>query len=644
MARQRAPGEANILNLLSATYLRAGKFPEALDAAEAAVSADGTQAVHYLNYGNALRHMQRADAAVEALLQAVELTGGQQSWCYQCEAALATALVDAGGDGAAGAALPHLQRAAEIAEAERAALAEGESTEFWDDAVASAYNNLAHGLLTVGRVDEAVSAATKATALRPAMFEAAATLGAALLLSGDYQGAHDTLETAVSMRPDDVTALQNLAAALVGLDLEAEAGRVLQRTIDIDHTHVPAHLWFGDEALRCSDQFHSARKHYQAAIDGADLRGDAAHARQLALEAEIKVTTTLPVIWDDDPRAESQAHLIEARASHMVDLADAIRRGDRPTLAASSQAAGATLGFEWQYRGGNDRRAREAMSLLYRAAMPGLSFVAPHAENANASPSRVRVGFLSAHFAYHSVGKLIRGVVIALPRDRFHVSVIFAEARTAPPDCGDLSRSSPPAFASGDSSSKDHSVYVAQQIACSADEVVVLGQGGGNEKQTVAELRLDVLVYPEIGLSFSVYKLAHARLARHQVAYWGHPVTSGIPTVDYFVTSKKFLKTAALLPSAASLPLCNATAAGLGHSEQLLCFESLTTAFLQPPPPTEAVLQEAGAMFSNVMAGRGSRVYLVPQYTGKLTPSFDETLERILELDDGAVIALIVRT
>jgi predicted O-linked N-acetylglucosamine transferase (SPINDLY family) len=46
-----------------------------------------------------------------------------------------------------------------------------------------------------------------------------------------------------------------------------------------------------------------------------------------------------------------------------------------------------------------------------------------------------------------------------------------------------------------------------------------------------------VLVYPDIGMDPTCIRLATQRLASVQCMSWGHPQTSGFPTIDYFLTS-----------------------------------------------------------------------------------------------------------
>ena len=49
----------------------------------------------------------------------------------------------------------------------------------------------------------------------------------------------------------------------------------------------------------------------------------------------------------------------------------------------------------------------------------------------------------------------------------------------------------------------------------------------------------DVLVYPELGMDATTFAIAALRLAPLQCAAWGHPVTTGHPTIDVFFTSER---------------------------------------------------------------------------------------------------------
>lgn len=57
--------------------------------------------------------------------------------------------------------------------------------------------------------------------------------------------------------------------------------------------------------------------------------------------------------------------------------------------------------------------------------------------------------------------------------------------------------------------------------------------------QEIRESPLDILIYPELGMSSLSVRLASLRLAPVQAVGWGHPVTTGMSTIDTFLSSKQ---------------------------------------------------------------------------------------------------------
>jgi protein O-GlcNAc transferase len=56
----------------------------------------------------------------------------------------------------------------------------------------------------------------------------------------------------------------------------------------------------------------------------------------------------------------------------------------------------------------------------------------------------------------------------------------------------------------------------------------------------IREQNCEILLYPAVGLRSMALKLASLRLAPAQVNTWGHPDTSGLPTLDYYVSADCF--------------------------------------------------------------------------------------------------------
>jgi predicted O-linked N-acetylglucosamine transferase (SPINDLY family) len=54
----------------------------------------------------------------------------------------------------------------------------------------------------------------------------------------------------------------------------------------------------------------------------------------------------------------------------------------------------------------------------------------------------------------------------------------------------------------------------------------------------IREAAPDVMLYPEVGMDPTTCTLAASRLAPLQIAGWGHPITTGLPTIDWFVSGE----------------------------------------------------------------------------------------------------------
>ena len=95
--------------------------------------------------------------------------------------------------------------------------------------------------------------------------------------------------------------------------------------------------------------------------------------------------------------------------------------------------------------------------------------------------------------------------------------------------------------------------------------------------ETLRDLQFDVIVFQELGMNPVSYLLAHCRLAPKQITTWGHSITSGISTVDYYFSSKWFE------------PLSNQRY----YSEKLLLMDSLGTYYptINPPEPSREYIE-----------------------------------------------------
>jgi hypothetical protein len=175
-------------------------------------------------------------------------------------------------------------------------------------------------------------------------------------------------------------------------------------------------------------------------------------------------------------------------------------------------------------------------------------------------PRRVRIGFASRFFHFHPAGLLALRVVEALAaaNDLFEVHVFFvdgdatvnaaramqkAPAATRQRKVKRAMEPGPVLFSSplqrdGSDGGNAEVNGIGLRIALAAHTVVSLPIFDMNE--CTARLRaaqLDILVYPELGIDPFGYFLAFSRMATVQATWLGHPETSGIATIDYFLSS-----------------------------------------------------------------------------------------------------------
>ncbi|MEM7204681.1 MAG: hypothetical protein AAF628_30770 [Planctomycetota bacterium] len=321
--------------------------------------------------------------------------------------------------------------------------------------------------------------------------------------------------------------------------------------------------------------------------------GNAAAAREALAQAHhlsgndallVRRALTVPSIM------QGRAGIETDRARTMRDfdaLLAAPLRIDDPAIELPS------LDFYYAYHGANDLPLRRKLGQLLRRACPSLAFVAPHAA-AGAGPgprhSRLRVGFASEHLRDHTIGHLNRALIAGLDPRRFETVALFlGGVRDAV------------------------ATSIADTVAHRLDVPLELDQA----REHIAGAELDALVYLDIGMGSFSYLLAHARLAPLQLASWGHPVTTGLDTVDGFLSSATEID-----------------GADAHYAERLVRLPDPTVVY--PRPTLEAPLRR-----DELGLPDDANLYLCPQSLFKLHPDFDVLLAEILGRDPRGVVVLL---
>ncbi len=362
----------------------------------------------------------------------------------------------------------------------------------------AAQTGLAAALKDSGRLDEAAAALRQALAIRPGAVEVWVRLGDILKRAGHLEEAVAAHERAIEIAPRFAGAHRNLGLALMRQRRYGRAIHALRRAVALDPGHVPARCYL---ANACVGQSRTAEaiEEYSKALD---MDPGSAAARFGLCMAQ------LPIIYDSeagvDARRAAYRTQVEALRAHYSDKPDSV-------LAEAARAVGLSQPFFLAYQGRVDRDLQalygELVCRLMAAAYPRWSNPLPMPK----TDGRIRVGIVSGFFHWHSNWKIpIKGWAEGLDRRRFELFAYYTQTRQ--------------------DSATERAAEVFDRFT----------RGPRTFPGWCEAIRRDdphVLIFPEIGMDPMTAKLAALRLAPVQCSSWGHPNTSGYPTIDYFLSS-----------------------------------------------------------------------------------------------------------
>jgi protein O-GlcNAc transferase len=360
---------------------------------------------------------------------------------------------------------------------------------------AEAHSNHARILRQMGRQQDAIARCDRALTINPFLVDALLLRGNALYDLNRATEALASFERALSIKPNELLALIARGNALAALQCPDEAVQSYDRALAINPNHVEALRSRGDNLLmmgRSQDAIDSYERALKLEPENARLR--------LAL-----CIGQLPVIYEDETAIESRRKAYEVELQKLCDYGNDQRR-----LANLAKEAGTYMPFYLAYQGRNDRELQARYGALICRAMAEQYGAVPLAQPP-APGEAVRVGIVTGYFWQHSVWKApTKGWLAGLDRDRFRVfgyhtgSIVDAETEVAAKLCD--------RFVQGPKSTEQWRELIAADVP-------------------------HVLLYPEINMDPPSGALAALRLAPVQCTSWGHPATSGYPTIDFYLSS-----------------------------------------------------------------------------------------------------------
>lgn len=401
-----------------------------------------------------------------------------------------------------------------------------------DPGNARAYNNLGNLLEGDGLRAEALDAYRQALTLDPTYALAHANLAGVLGCEGNHLDAIQACERALALQPQLAPAWRQLAASRLALrDLDG-ALQAADRATAL--AAQDSRAWFVrcrvlSELNRLDEAIADCERALRLGPDAAEVvyahgtlllrRGES-----LAAIESLERAASLSPGFDAARMATAIARIPRLPLSQDEVTASRIAYGAAlDALGAQLQARpcadpvaliGAQTPFYLAYQDADNRELMARYGQLCAAAAQILPAPASRAASGRPRRDRLRVGIVSAHVADHSVYVAItRGWLMQLDRRQFELEVyqvagksdaLTAEAR----DLADHFDGDP----------RDATGW------CSA----------------IRARAPDVLLYPELGMDSTTLVLASLRLAPRQAVSWGHPQTSGLPTIDSYLSAESF--------------------------------------------------------------------------------------------------------
>jgi predicted O-linked N-acetylglucosamine transferase (SPINDLY family) len=330
------------------------------------------------------------------------------------------------------------------------------------------------------------------------------------------------------------------------------------------------------------------------ALEALKKRSDAMKAYETAVKYAPKFIpaqwlycmSQLPVVYENQEEIRNCRNRYQ---EELITLRNKVFSGTKQDAAGLIRLVGSCPPFYLSYQGLNNRDLQHVYGEMVchimesgfpqwtrRPEMPPVS-----------NGEKIRVGIVSGFFRLHSVWKIpVRGWIEHLDKNRFSLYGYYTgrekDAQT------EFARKCFDHF-----TENIHDIHELIEI--------------------IRKDNLHLIIYPEIGMDPLTKNLAALRLAPVQCTSWGHPDTSGIPTIDYFLSSELM-----------------EPANGEDHyNEKLIRLPALSISYTPLEMPMDKGNREIFGLKSN------SVLYFCAQSLYKYLPQYDDVFPRIAgQIDD----------
>ena len=347
-----------------------------------------------------------------------------------------------------------------------------------------------------GRLAQAEAIYRQVLGTTPEHPDALHLLGMIAHQTGNHQAAIDLINRAIEADPANPFYYNNIGGVYRALGQHGQAIENYRKALALK-TDLPEACNNLGISLKELGRHNDALGAYRKALS---LKPDYAEAQWSYAMMQI------PPVYD------ASGDMATARASFSRELGKLENwlTGSMPS--GAPQAVGSHQPFYLAYQEENNRDLLSRYGVLCARLMAQHRDIETLPAAQTHEDGTIRIGVVSAHIQEHSVwNAIVRGWFEHLDRRRFELHAFHVGTKQDAQTRWARTRSTS---------------YVT---------------GLANLRQWVQAIlgkQPHVLIYPEIGMDPLTIRLASLRLAPVQVATWGHPETTGLPTMDYYLSAE----------------------------------------------------------------------------------------------------------
>lgn len=442
--------------------------------------------------------------------------------------------------------------------------------------------NLGSAFHDLKKYPEAIACYRNALKLNPGYYQADYNLGNIYKELGEPSKSLECYQNALKIKPDLAQAFNNMGVIHKDMKMIDQAMECYQAALDINPRFVEA-LYNMGIALQVQGKYREGLTYFKTA---GEIDPGYQPARWLYL-------LSLPMYYDN----RDEIHYYRKRFEKNLDLLIREIKLDTPEkLKPPLDGIGSTTNFFLQYQGKSDllfqKKYGEMVHRIMTVNYPEWS--QPRSMPLPDGNGKIRLGFVSSFMNAHTIGLFLLGWLQGLNKNLFEIYGYHI---------GDTL----------DSLTETIQSHCTRFTHTRADLEATA--------RNIISDDLHVLTFTDIGMNAPATLLASLRLAPVQCKGWGHPVTTGLPTIDYYLSSD----------------LMEPANAQESYSEKLVRLPNLALFYQKPDTPPIRSRNELGLRDD-------SFIYLSSQSLFKYLPQYDHIYPEIASLVPGCRFVFISHT